>query len=125
MSSDYADILRTLTDVFGGLSLIVRVVVSIDALQGFHAHGEKTRCLPHIGSGLHEPCRRRVPHRVRGDPSDTSTLAGGGKALLNVLDALTMDVQHIAQIGPALPGSAKVRQKARRDLDDAALFIGP
>jgi hypothetical protein len=28
MSSDYADILQTLSDVFGGLSLIVRVVVS-------------------------------------------------------------------------------------------------
>jgi hypothetical protein len=64
MSSDYADILRTLTDVFGGLSLIVRVVVSIDALQGFHAHGEKTRCLPHIGrspASSPRPEKRKSP----------------------------------------------------------------
>ena len=37
-----------------------------------------------IGSGLHEPCRCRVPQRVRRDPFEASTLAGGGKALLNV-----------------------------------------
>jgi hypothetical protein len=67
-----------------------------------------------------------VPQRVRRDPSDTRTLTGGGKSLLNVLDALAIDVQHIAQIGPALPGSAKVRQKTRRDLDDATnRFFAP
>ena len=79
-------------------------------------HTSVPACMSHVGA---------VPQRVRRDPSDTRTLTGGGKSLLNVLDALAIDVQHIAQIGPALPGSAKVRQKTRRDLDDATLFISP
>jgi hypothetical protein len=87
---------RTSTDVLGGLSLIIRVVVAIDALQSLHAHREETRSLPEVRTSLHEPSRSRVPQGVRRDTLEASTLACGRKAFLDVLDALAVDVQDIA-----------------------------
>ena len=45
-SYDYADIPRTAADVLGGRALVVGVVMTVDALQRFHAHGEEPGRLP-------------------------------------------------------------------------------
>jgi len=63
-SCDYADILRTLADVLGGLALVVGMVVAIDAKQRLDAGRKESGRLPRIGTCLHEPRCRRVFERV-------------------------------------------------------------
>ena len=52
--------MRTGADVFGGLPLVIRVIVPIGFQQRLHAHAEVAGRLPGVRSGLHEPGRSGV-----------------------------------------------------------------
>src|SRR5262249_17547420 len=84
---------------------------------------EEARYLPRIGAGLHKPRRRRVLQCMRCDICDAGAITGGGKSLLDIFDALAVDVQDVAEIGPAFPQAMQMRQKARRGWNDPALLV--
>ena len=86
--------------------------MTIDTLQGFHAHGEEARCLPEIRTALHDPSCCRVPERVRRHTFETSSLTCGGKTFLDVADARTVVMQYITKIASAFAGAFQMRQKS-------------
>jgi hypothetical protein len=56
-------------------------------------------------------------------PSSPARLRGS-KALLDVLDALAIVMDDIAQIAATPPRTSEMRQEPRRNADGAALFVG-
>src|SRR5262245_61564378 len=89
---DYADILRTPSDVRRRLTLVVGMVVTVDAEQCLDASREKSRRLPRVGAGLHQPRRCGGLQGVVRNALDARPLARGGKAFLDVSNAFTVFV---------------------------------
>ena len=116
---------RTLADILGCLALVVRMVVTIDALERLRSHRQEAGGFPNRHAALHEPSGGGVPKRVRDNGAETGALAGRGEALLDVPDGLTVDVQNVAEIGPAFAGAQQVQQQPRRNADLPAAFFGP
>jgi hypothetical protein len=79
------------------------MMVAVHPQQCLNAGREEARRLPRIGAGLHKPSRRRVFQGVRCDISDAGAITGSRKSLLDILDPLAVDVQDVAEIGPAFP----------------------
>ena len=79
------------------------MMVTIHAQQRLDARREEARRLPRIGAGLHKPSRRRVLQGMRRDICDAGAITGSRKSLLDILNPLAVDVQDVAEIGPAFP----------------------
>jgi hypothetical protein len=55
------------------------MMVTVDALQGFHAHREEAGCLPEVRATLHKPSCCGVSQRVRADTFKASSFTCSGK----------------------------------------------
>ena len=90
--------------------------MTIDALERLRSHRQEAGGFPNRHAALHEPSGGGVPKRVRDNGAETGALAGRGEALLDVPDGLTVDVQNVAEIGPAFAGAQQVRLKTAKAL---------
>ena len=84
--------------------------MTVNALEGFHAHGKEARCLPEISTALHEPSCCRVSQRVKRHIFKTSSLACGCKTFLDVADARTVIVENVTEIASAFASAFQMRQ---------------
>jgi hypothetical protein len=50
-----------------GSGEMIRVVMAVSRGQHLDGHAEIARCFPHVGAGLHQPCRGGVAQDVRED----------------------------------------------------------
>ena len=48
---------------------VIGVVMTVNALQHFDAHAQKSRRFPPVDARTHQPGGRRVPQGVRRDPA--------------------------------------------------------
>ena len=64
-----------------------------------------------------------MPQDVRRHVIEPSSHAGGCESLFDIPDAVAVDVQHVAQVSPALPSPPEMRQQARRNPHLAAPLV--
>jgi hypothetical protein len=50
-----------------GSGEMIRVVMAVSRGQHLDGHAEIARCFPHVGAGLHQPCRGGVAQDARED----------------------------------------------------------
>jgi hypothetical protein len=93
-----------------GTPEIVRMVVPIDVFQGFAAHPEETRGLPHRNAALHEPRRACVPQDMRTYPLKPGTPTRRGKASLHIAEALAVLADHESERRAAFAGAPEMPQ---------------
>jgi hypothetical protein len=102
---------------------MIGVMMTVDTVEHLNAHAEKSCGLPLVDAGLHEPCRRGVPQRVRSNLAIKLCLSQSAlECCLYGLDRLSVKLNEMRVHDTFLFPATKVR-KSRRDGSRRLAFI--